>query len=805
MSVLHIAVLLPLIFSLIIPIVYRFYKRIHLGWFVLPIPVVLFIYFLTYISTMMSGETLIKTADWMPHFGLNFDLYVDGLGLLFSLLITGIGSLVVLYSVGYLSKSERLGNFYCYLLIFMGAMLGVVLSDNLIMLYLFWELTSFSSFLLISFWREKQASLYGAQKSMLITVFGGLSLLGGIILLSIAGNTLSIQELIANVDQVVQSPFFILAMVLVLIGAMTKSAQFPFYIWLPDAMEAPTPVSAYLHSATMVKAGLYLVARMTPIFAISQGWIWTVTIVGLITLFWASLNATKQQDLKGILAFSTVSQLGMIMSLLGIGAVSYHFDGADSKIYMAAFTAAVFHLINHATFKGALFMITGAVDHTTGTRDVKKLGGLLTIMPISFTITVISALSMAGVPPFNGFLSKESFLEAMLEVTKANIFSLNTLGIIIPIIAIVGSIFTFVYSYKFISSIFFGEHKPEALPKKAHEASFLELLPPSILAVLVIVFGFFPGIISQSLVDPATHAISQSDLTHASFSFFHGFTPAFFSTLAIYAIGIVLIITFSYWVRLLNKQPKLLQFNYWYDQSARFVPYYSTRLTRTYMTSFIRNNLLIIFSALIIMTIITLVVMPFSLNFENVSPVRTFEIIIVVMILAAAAMIVFASSRLFSIIMLSAVGYSVAIFFILFNAPDLALTQFIVETISTALFLLCFYHLPNLSRYNETSSFKIGNALISVGVGLVVIVLGLIAYGNRHFESISEFYKENVLKLADGTNMVNVILVDFRGTDTLFEGAVLGIAGLGIYTLIRLRAKHKNGYERVEKHEQTEK
>ena len=324
MSLLHIAVLLPLIFALIIPFVYRFHKRIHLGWFVLPIPVVLFIYFLSYISTTMSGNTVMQKANWMPHFGMNFDLYVDGLGLLFSLLITGIGSLIVLYSISYLSRQEQLGNFYCYLLLFMGAMLGVVLSDNIIMLYLFWELTSFSSFLLISFWRDKQASIYGAQKSMLVTVFGGLSLLGGLILLSLAGGSTSIQELIGNASEIQTSPYFILSMIFVLIGAMTKSAQVPFYVWLPDAMEAPTPVSAYLHSATMVKAGLYLVARMTPIFALSQGWIWTVTAVGLITLFWASLNATKQQDLKGILAFSTVSQLGMIMSMLGIGAVSYH-------------------------------------------------------------------------------------------------------------------------------------------------------------------------------------------------------------------------------------------------------------------------------------------------------------------------------------------------------------------------------------------------------------------------------------------------------------------------------------------------
>lgn len=804
MSLLHIAVLLPLIFALIIPFVYRFHKRIHLGWFVLPIPVVLFIYFLSYISTTMSGNTVMQKANWMPHFGMNFDLYVDGLGLLFSLLITGIGSLIVLYSISYLSRQEQLGNFYCYLLLFMGAMLGIVLSDNIIMLYLFWELTSFSSFLLISFWRDKQASIYGAQKSMLVTVFGGLSLLGGLILLSLAGGSTSIQELIGNASEIQTSPYFILSMIFVLIGAMTKSAQVPFYVWLPDAMEAPTPVSAYLHSATMVKAGLYLVARMTPIFALSQGWIWTVTAVGLITLFWASLNATKQQDLKGILAFSTVSQLGMIMSMLGIGAVSYHFEGAESQLYVAAFTAAVFHLINHATFKGALFMIAGAIDHSTGTRDVKKLGGLLTVMPISFTITIITSLSMAGVPPFNGFLSKEKFLESMIEVTNVNLFSLNTLGLLIPIIAIIGSIFTFVYSIRFIGQIFLGSHKSDALPKKAHEASILMLFSPAILAILVIVFGFFPSILTGSIIEPAVNSISQSTGTHAEFHMFHGFTPAFFSTIGIYIVGILLILSFGYWVRLLRAHPTKLTINYWYDKFGNDSPGYSSKFTNAYVTGFTRNNLVIIFISLILITLATLLVTPFGINFKDVSEVRPFELIIVVLIITSASMIIFARSRLFSIIMASAVGYSVAIFFIFFGAPDLALTQFIVESISTALFLLCFYHLPNLNRHKETRSFKLVNVLISIGVGAVVTVLGLIAYGNRHFSSISEFYKEHVYDLAHGTNMVNVILVDFRGTDTLFESAVLGIAGLGVYTMIKLRTSNKTNDEGGKNIEKTE-
>ncbi|HEC2205751.1 TPA: Na+/H+ antiporter subunit A [Staphylococcus delphini] len=805
MSWLHMAVLLPLIFAILIPILYRFYKRIHLGWFVLPIPVVLFAYFLSYIQPTMSGQFTEQSAAWMPQIGMNFDVYVDGLGLLFSLLITGIGSLVVLYSISYLSQSEQLGHFYCYLLMFMSAMLGVVLSDNLLVLYFFWELTSFSSFLLISFWRHKDKSLYGAMKSMMITVFGGLSLLGGFILLYLASGTWRIRDIIENVDQIQTSPIFLLAMIFVIIGAMTKSAQFPFYIWLPDAMEAPTPVSAYLHSATMVKAGIYLIARLTPIFAVSQGWIWAVTAFGLVTLFWSSLNATKQQDLKGILAFSTVSQLGMIMSMLGIGAVSYHFQGDESQLYLAAYSAAIFHLINHATFKGALFMITGAVDHATGTRDIRKLGGLMTIMPISFTLSIITSLSMAGVPPFNGFLSKEAFIESMIEVTHASVFSLNIVGLLIPIVAIVGSIFTFVYSFKFIVEIFLGDHKPDALPNKAHEASILMNISPTILAILVISIGLFPSIVSAPLVEPAVKSIANTNEVSASFHLWHGFTPAFIATLVIYAVGAVLILTAKRWVPILRGIPNALTLNHWYNQTGRYTPYYATQITRTYMTGFNRNNLVIIFFMMIVLTFVTLIFVPFTVDFMKVSPIRLYEFVSVITITIAAIMIIFARSRLFSIIMLSAVGYSMAIFFIFFNAPDLALTQFVVETISTALFLLCFYHLPNMSRYNESVRYRVVNAIISIGVGAVVIVLGLIAYGNRHFESISEFYKAHVYDLAEGKNMVNVILVDFRGTDTLFESSVLGIAGMGIYTLIKLRAKHKNGYERVEKIEQTEK
>lgn len=298
----------------------------------------------------------------------------------------------------------------------MGAMLGLVFSDNILVLYVFWELTSISSFLLIAYWYEREKSRYGAQKSMLITIFGGLAMLSGFIMLSMITDTYSIREMFAMSETIIAHDLFLPAMILILLGAFTKSAQFPFSIWLPDAMEAPTPISAYLHSATMVKAGIYLVARLTPIFGGTAEWFWIISIVGLITLLYGSFNAVKQIDLKGLLAYSTISQLGMIMSLLGIGSAALYFGyGNEAAVYAAAITAAIFHLINHSTFKGALFMVVGIVDHETGTRDIRRLGGLMTVMPITFTVALIGSFAMAGLPPFNGFLSKEMFLHLLLK------------------------------------------------------------------------------------------------------------------------------------------------------------------------------------------------------------------------------------------------------------------------------------------------------------------------------------------------------------------------------------------------------
>lgn len=793
MALIHLAILLPLIAAIAIGVIYRYYKRLHLGWFVLPVPLFIVIYLLTLVPRVSSNQLIYESLAIMPRIGMNFDVYIDGLGLLFAILISGIGALVVLYSIGYLSHREDLGSFYIYLLMFMSAMLGLVLNDNVLMLYLFWELTSISSFLLIAFWFMKERSLYGAQKSMLITMGGGFLMLGGFILLYIMTGTFSIREMLNQVSAIQESPLAPLAVVLILFGAFTKSAQFPFYIWLPDAMEAPTPVSAYLHSATMVKAGIYLVARLTPLFAFSELWVWIILLGGLITMTWASFNAIRKDDLKAVLAFSTVSQLGLIMSLLGLGALSV-VTGANEEYFSIAVVAAVFHLINHATFKGALFMVTGIVDHEAGTRSLKKLGGLLTVMPVSFTLTLITALSMAGLPPFNGFLSKELFLEAMIHVGDANFSALADVAFIFPLLAIVGSIFTFVYSILLIYGVFFGKRTYDT-PKEPHEAPALMLISPAILTVLVLVFGFFPNVLSGTIIDPAAMSIMASDTpleTHLYM--WHGFAnPALWATVFIVITGALLFYFRDKWMFIYDYHKDRFTLNYLYDQGLIYSRFGSRKITDSYMSGFIRSYLVYIFLFFIVMGILTLLNTGIRISFDDMAPVGIHEMAVVLIILVSIAVILGTKSRMVSIIMLGAIGFSMSLFFVFFRAADLALTQLAIETVTTALFLVCFYHLPKNSRHQERMRFKLTNFLVSLGVALIVIIIGLTAYSNRLFDRISEFHIENVYELAAGGNMVNVILVDFRGFDTLFETLVFGIAGIGIYSLMKLRLNRKDG------------
>ncbi|MCM3704408.1 MULTISPECIES: Na+/H+ antiporter subunit A [Cytobacillus] len=804
MSWLHIMILIPFLFAIIVPFIYRvFAPRIHTGWFVLSVPSVIFLYLLMYIPIISTGETILISVPWIPSYGINYTTYIDGLSLVFGLVITGIGALVVLYSIYYMSKlKESLHNFYVYLLLFMGAMLGLVFSDNILVLYVFWELTSISSFLLIAYWYQRERSRYGAQKSMNITIFGGLAMLAGFIMLSMMTETYSIREMINQTDSIYEHSLFLPAMILLLLGAFTKSAQFPFSIWLPDAMEAPTPISAYLHSATMVKAGIYLVARMTPIFGGTPEWFWLVTSAGLITLLYGSLTAVKQTDLKALLAYSTISQLGLIMSLLGMGSASlYYGTGDEASMYAAAVLAAIFHLINHSTFKGSLFMVVGIIDHETGTRDIRRLGGLMHLMPISFTLAIIGGFSMAGLPPFNGFLSKEMFFTAVLNASDMSIFSMESLGVIIPVIAWAASVFTFIYCMILIFKTFTGKYKPKKLEKAAHEAPVGMLVPPVILSSLVIIIFFFPNVLSQYILKPAMGAVlpaySQPGEIEIKISAWHGWNTELFMTLGVVGAGTFLYLYLKKWIGIYSIYPYSMTFNNFYNQGLGKIEDMSLTLTKSYMTGFIRDYFVYVFTFLIIIIGGSMLFLDgAAFDAGNNAPVSIYEGVLIISMITAALTVLFSKSRLTAIVAVGALGYLVSLFFVIFRAPDLALTQLVVETVTTALFLLCFYHLPEIRREAVRVKFRMTNLVISLGVGAIVAILALSANGTRLFEPIAYYY-ENSYELAGARNIVNAILVDFRGIDTMLEIFVLGIASLGVYTLVKLRISGRDRSERT--------
>ncbi|MBW4841259.1 MAG: Na+/H+ antiporter subunit A [Paenibacillaceae bacterium] len=794
-------IFLPFIFAIIVPFLYKYLNRqIHTGWFVLLVPLSIFIYLLLYIPSVAAGETYRYNLPWIPTLEINLTSYLDGLSLLFGLLISGVGALVILYSIFYMSKErEALHNFYVYLLMFMGAMLGVVFSDHLLVFYGFWELTSVSSFLLISYWYERRSSRQGALKAMLITVFGGFGMLAGFIMLILMADTYSIRELIANLDVIQNHELFLPAMLCVLVGAFTKSAQFPFSIWLPDAMEAPTPVSSYLHSATMVKAGIYLVARMTPIFGGSSVWFWLVAGVGLITLLYGSLTAIRQTDLKALLAYSTISQLGLIMCLLGVGSLAVYFGpGESGTVFTVATFAALFHLFNHSTFKGSLFMVVGIIDHETGRRDIRFLGGLMQVMPITFTIALISGLSMEGLPPFNGFLSKEMFFGAVNEVSQAGIFGLGSIGVGFPIIAWVASIFTFVYCMIFIFKTFGGRFRPEKLTREVHEAPLGMLISPLVLGALVILIFFFPNVLGKLILTPAlTAVLPMMDVTpyDLKISAWHGLNLELLMTFSVIIFGLLLFKTAKRWIVALRGFPQGLMLSHWFNRGIEGTEKLSGSLTNRYMTGSLRHYLIYIFSFFVLLLLSSLLgLYGLHFDFSQDAPIGFFEAGLVIAMSIAAITVLLAGNRIIAIVALGAMGYMISMFFVIFRAPDLALTQMVVETVTTVLFLLCFYHLPKLKKNIERISFKLTNVIISLAMGLTVSLLALSANGHKLFEPITAFF-ENAYELAGAKNIVNAILVDFRGFDTLLEISVLTIAGLGVYLLVHQRAKRRESNE----------
>lgn len=774
---LHFLIIAPLLFAIFTPILYKNIKRIHTGWMVLIIPISIFIYLLSYLPKLIDRPYLFS-LNWLPSLGINYDIYVDGLSILFGLLISGIGSLVVLYSIFYLHKTEKLGHFYTYLLIFMTAMLGVVFSDNVFVFYVFWELTSLSSFLLIGFWNYREKSRYGALKSMLITVLGGLAMFAGFVWMSILTDTSSIRIMIEKSDVIINSPYFLAILILILFGAFTKSAQFPFHIWLPDAMEAPTPVSAYLHSATMVKAGIYLVARLSLIFAGTDEFFLIVSSFGLITLCFGSYMAVKQTDLKGILAYSTVSQLGMIMAMLGFGTG-------------VAVLAAIFHILNHATFKGSLFMVAGIVDHETGTRDIRRLGGLYTLMPITATLAIFGVFSMAGVPLpiFNGFLSKEMFFDATVDLRDEGGSIYQAVGPFIPFIAVLGSIFTFVYSMILFFKTFTGRLQLGKLEKKPHDPPIGMLISPFVLVTLIVVIALFPGPFNHYLLTPATFAV-KGEISHTHIQFWHGLTNLpMLMTGVVLLIGILLFLSKEKWTHVYNRLPGSWSMNKVYDFLLNGLLKGSNYVTSFYMTGSLKNYVRIIIGFMAMIGLFTLFqTNGWAFTFTGAS-LSIPELAIALTMMIATIAVLFISNRIAAILVLGVVGYGLSLLFVFYSAPDLALTQLIVETVTVALFLLAFYHLPKLKEEKESKSNNIINLIISISFGIFITLVGLSSHSSKWFESISSYFVETSYSLGGGNNIVNVILVDMRGLDTMFEISVLGIAALGILALINYKKK----------------
>lgn len=754
-----------LLVALAAPWLVRAWPR-RAGWVLCLLPLALSGFFLSRISLVAAGGVSEETLAWVPGLGVSLSFYLDGLSLLFALLISGVGVLIVIYAGSYLEGEPRLGRFYLWLLLFMTAMLGLVLAGNLITLFVFWELTSLTSYFLIGFDDQKEASRSAALQALLVTGLGGLAMLAGFLLLGHVASGYELSVLLGAGDLVRADALYLPILLLILAGAFTKSAQFPFHFWLPAAMAAPTPVSAYLHSVTMVKAGVYLLFRLTPVLGGTAAWHGLLELAGGATMLAGAWLALQQTDLKRILAYTTVSSLGTLIFLIGLG-------------LPFAVEAALVYLLAHALYKGALFLVAGAVDHATGSRDVTVLGGLFARMPLLGAAAVAAAVSMAGAPPLFGFIAKEHFYEVVLTVPGAAAASATTAVLTSLLIVAAATVVAF--------RPFFGP--PAASLGAPHRVSAELLIGPVLLAAMGLLFGIVPGLTDQSLLAPAATAVLGAP-THFDLRLWHGFNWVLVFSLLTLAGGVVLGWRHDPWRRWSHSWARLAAWGpaRWYEGALAGLDAVARGQTRVLQNGRLRIYLLVIVTTTVVMVGFTLVTRG-GLHLEPAAsiPLHPNHLACLALILAAAWVTVRVGSRLAAIVAMGAVGYGVALIFVQFGAPDLAMTQLIIETMTVVLFVLVIHRLPLFSRIVHGMSSRL-DAVVALAAGGLMTMLTLVALGARQGSRLSDYFAEQSLPAAHGRNIVNVILVDFRAADTLGEITVLALAGAGVFALLKLGA-----------------
>jgi len=732
------------------------------------LPILLFGYLLQFIPAISKGDIFYQSFKWVPSLNINFDLRLDGLSLIFSLLITGIGALIFIYASSYLKGHQYLDRFYAYLCLFMAAMLGLVLSDNILLLFIFWELTSISSFFLIGFNNDNSDSRKSALTALSVTGLGGFFLLAGLILIGSMAGTYSIGQLIESASVIKNHSLYPLALGLVFIGAFTKSAQFPFHFWLPGAMKAPTPVSAYLHSATMVKAGIFLLARFSPILGGTPEWSYTLMIVGGFTMIFGALHALFRTDLKSILAYSTISALGILTFLIGLGTKE-------------ALIAAITFTVVHALYKATLFLTTGIIDHETGTRDLTKLAGLRKVLLPVFIAGILAALSSAGLPLLFGFISKDLIYEATLHARENLSFYLTAAAILTNVCLVAAG---------FMAGIkpFLGK-LPQAY-EKVHLPYQSMWIPPLILALAGLFFGLFPAIAGKYIVSPAVKIMSV-ETVNVQLKIWHGFNTVLLLSLVTLVIGTIVFFYNKPNIRKerllepLNKiSPQLI-----FEKLAEKFVDFSSWYTHIMHNGFLRSYLLkIIIFAEVLLGYELFIGGPIYIDYAQLSPISIYEAANVLILIAAVVLTVTTSSRLTAVVGTSAIGYAICMMFVYYSAPDLAMTQFTIDTLTVVLFVFVLFNLPSFIN-QANRKVIIRDIVVALSFGTILSIIAIKVLQVPTDIAVSKFYGDFAYTLAKGKNVVNVILVDFRGLDTMFEIVVLSTAALGVYSLIKLKLK----------------